>query len=289
MDRSLHNFVYFYFYEPYVRVSLRVTRLASRLFAGVKPFRAVPRFVFQRYHSKVLSREDVTKILSLECDLDLGVDRRKRVLPFDFAKRIAFRNPTLIAVMDCPCVRTRAPDDPCLPVGKCIAIGQDFAPIWLEHCRERYNARQVTQEEALEIIRALRSTGHVTQAFIKVATGGLTGVICNCCPRCCVGLEASRLSRRIDPSVTQYVESGYSVRQDPAKCTLCGRCQEICPFEAIRVAGDGLLYDRKRCMGCALCVEHCPDQALSLYRDPEKLLPLDIELLREEMGLEAGA
>ncbi len=283
IDRSIHNFVYFYFYGPYVKICFLATRLSSRLFSGMTTFRIVPRFVFDRYHSKILSREDVTKILTLEHDLDLGTDRRKRVLPFNFAKRIAFLNPKLIAVMDCPCVQTRTPDDPCQPLSKCIAVGEDFAPLWLEHCKEKYNARQITQEEALEIIRKLRSTGHVTQAFIKVATGGLTGVICNCCPKCCVELETTRLSRKIDPSVTQYVESGYSVNPDEALCTLCGRCQEICPFDAIRVLDGTLQYDRKMCMGCGLCVEQCPDQALSLYRDPEKLLPLDIELLQQEL------
>jgi ferredoxin len=47
---------------------------------------------------------------------------------------------------------------------------------------------------------------------------------------------------------------------------------------------DGIRsYDRAACMGCELCVEHCTSGALSLYRDPEKPLPLDMDWVRERM------
>jgi len=283
LDRAVHNFVYFYFHKQYVFVARWLTRITVMLFSWLKPMKAIPEFVYHRYHSKVLSTSDVTKILSLEKTLDIGVDKNKRVLPFKYANKIFIRNPRLIAVMDCPCVLNQKESERCHPVRKCIAVGQDFAPIWLDHCKEKYHAIQITQEEALAIIREARKTGHVTNAFLKVATGGITGIICNCCPKCCVELEATRLSKKIDPSVSQYAPSGYSVRHDPAACTLCGACEAVCPFEAMKITDGRFVYDIGACMGCELCVENCPENALTLYNDPDKLLPLDIELLKTEL------
>jgi ferredoxin len=259
-----------------------LTKATVILLSWFKPIKAVPIAVFNRYHSKILSKNDVTKILTLNEDLDLGVDQNKRVLPFKYATNILFRNPKLIATMDCPCALNQKESERCHPVRKCIAIGQDFAPIWLEHCKEKYNAIQITQEEALDIIKEARKTGHITNAFLKVATGGLTGIICNCCPKCCVEIEATKLSKKIDKNVSQYAPSGYSVKHNSDACTLCGECLTACHFEAIKIENEEFIYNRDACMGCELCVEKCPSEALQLYNDPDKLLPLDIELLKTE-------
>jgi len=282
IDRALHNFIYFYFHEQYVTVSRLLTKVTVAFLSWFKPIKIVPNAVFNRYHSKILSKNDVTKILTLNEDIDLGKDQQKRVLPFKYANKILFRNPKLIATMDCPCVLNQKESERCHPVRKCIAIGQDFAPIWLEHCKEKYNAIQITQEEALDIIKESRKTGHITNAFLKVATGGLTGIICNCCPKCCVEIEATKLSKKIDKNISQYAPSGYSVKHDSRACTLCGECEKACHFEAIKIEDEKFIYNRDACMGCELCVESCPAEALQLYNDPNKLLPLDIELLKKE-------
>ena len=286
IDRAIHNFCYFYFHKPYVAGARLLTKTTVLLLSWFKPIKVVPNAVFNRYHSKILSTSDTIKIFTLNEDLNLGVDKNKRVLPFKYATKIFIRNPKLIATMDCPCALNQKESERCQPLRKCIAIGEDFAPIWLEHCKEKYNAIQITQQEALDIIQESRKTGHVTNAFLKVATGGITGVICNCCPKCCVELEATRLSRKFDPKISQYAPSGYSVKQDLEKCTLCGQCQQVCPFEAISITDDQFQYDVDACMGCELCVERCPENALSLYNDPNKLLPLDVELLKTELNKE---
>ncbi len=282
IDRALHNFIYFYFHKQYVTVSRLLTKVTVVLLSWFKPIKAVPNAVFNRYHSKILSKNDVTKILTLNEDIDLGRDQNKRVIPFKYANKILFRNPKLIATMDCPCALNQKESERCHPVRKCIAIGQDFAPIWLEHCKEKYNAIQITQEEALDIIKEARKTGHITNAFLKVATGGLTGIICNCCPKCCVEIEATKLSKKIDKNISQYAPSGYSVKHDSQACTLCGECEKACHFEAIKIKDEKFVYNIDACMGCELCIESCPSEALLLYNDPNKLLPLDIELLKKE-------
>ena len=41
------------------------------------------------------------------------------------------------------------------------------------------------------------------------------------------------------------------------KCTLCGACAEVCPFDALKVTTDALEHDEKACFGCGVCVDAC--------------------------------
>lgn len=277
IDRFLHNYIYFVYYYSYVK-TVRIGLEAVKRMTGFRPLAWIGRAVFDRYHGKVLSAEDTRKIFSLNEDIRLVSEQNKRAIPYKYATKIIFQEPEFIVVMDCPCKRATGS---CEPLQSCIAVGKDLATFWLDHCR-KYHPRKITQTEALEIIRSFRETGHVTQAFFKVATGGSTGVICNCCPKCCVSLQATRISKRIDPNLSMTALSGYSVSLDPDKCTRCGECEKICPVQALSFQGEERFYDRKACLGCELCVERCPAGALRLYVDPEKPCPLDLDRMRLE-------
>jgi len=50
---------------------------------------------------------------------------------------------------------------------------------------------------------------------------------------------------------------------DEAKCTLCGRCAEVCQFKAIAVLKDTVLPFPELCHGCTGCWVLCPEQAIS--------------------------
>lgn len=239
----------------------------------LKPMNILGRMAFNRYHSKVLSADDTRKIFTLNRDVSVIARENKKIIPYKYATRIIFQEPEYIAIMDCPCKKSTGT---CEPVKACIAVGKPLASFWLDHC-SKYNAEKITQEKALSIIRKYRQKGHITQAFFKVATGGSTGVICNCCPDCCVSLKATQYTREIDNSLSMNAESGYSIRQDPEKCCGCRTCQKTCRFHAIEYINDNRLYIKDNCMGCELCVEKCPAGALSLYRDPDKSLPLDLD------------
>ena len=47
------------------------------------------------------------------------------------------------------------------------------------------------------------------------------------------------------------------------KCTYCGVCAEVCPFNAINVKEDNWYQSIDKCFGCGVCVENCTNQALS--------------------------
>lgn len=281
IDRAIHNYLYFTQYDRYVRLFIEGGRqVAGRLGRQGLAARAF-KVVFDRYHGKVISKSDATKILSLDRDVKLGPEASERVIPFKYANRIILEEPDYIAVMDCPCRLSR--DNPCLPVNVCIAVGRTTAQFWLEH-GARLHARKISQAEALDLIRSERDQGHITTAWFKVATGGRTGVICSCCSCCCGGLEGMRLAAGVKggDKVSNIIPSGYAVDHNPEKCETCGTCAETCMFGAVTLDSHGRpLYDLDTCLGCGLCVEKCPQSARSLVPDPRGILPLDLDLLEK--------
>lgn len=277
IDRFLHNYVYFAFYYPYVKTVHLFLQIVKRL-TWFRPVAAIGQMAFDRYHAKVLSLGDTRKIFALNEDVRVVSEENKRTIPYKYATKILFEEPEFIVVMDCPCKRSTGS---CEPLQSCIAVGRDLATFWLDHC-QKYHPRKITQTEAVRIIENFRKTGHVTQAFFKVATGGSTGVICNCCPDCCVSLQATMIARKMDSSLSMTAVSGYSVAYDPERCTHCGRCVAICPVKVVTFSGEDRFYQRQECLGCELCVEHCPGGALSLYPDSEKPRPLDLDRLKQD-------
>lgn len=53
-------------------------------------------------------------------------------------------------------------------------------------------------------------------------------------------------------------------RIQPEECIECGKCQRVCPSEAIRVEHDrtSLVIDRGSCLECGACARACPKGAI---------------------------
>lgn len=49
---------------------------------------------------------------------------------------------------------------------------------------------------------------------------------------------------------------------DVSRCSLCGRCSDLCQFKAIAVMGPSLLIFPEMCHGCGGCLAICPERAL---------------------------
>jgi len=50
---------------------------------------------------------------------------------------------------------------------------------------------------------------------------------------------------------------------DETKCTLCGKCAEVCQFKAIIVLGNTVLPFENLCHSCGGCMRACPEDAIS--------------------------
>lgn len=276
MDRAIHNYVYFVFYDKYVRTFLASGRYVVKRFGSSWLVSMAIKNVYENYHAKVLTPGDARKILSLNRDLAMDAGRAKRIIPFSAANKVIFSQPDFIAVMDCPCRLSRK--EHCEPVNVCMAVGRTTAEFWLEHCAQ-YHVRRITQAQALDLLEESTRLNRVITAWLKTETGGRTGVICSCCSCCCGGIEGMKLARRLpgDVKVTNMISSGYSVTVDTGACTSCGTCVEVCAFDACRqVDGGSPVYDWESCLGCGVCSARCPSGARKLVRDVRKGDPLDV-------------
>jgi MinD superfamily P-loop ATPase len=65
-----------------------------------------------------------------------------------------------------------------------------------------------------------------------------------------------------------YLEQKESVfipipQVDETKCTYCGKCAEVCAYNAIAVMKSKVLIFPELCHGCGACAYLCPEQAIS--------------------------
>lgn len=74
-----------------------------------------------------------------------------------------------------------------------------------------------------------------------------------------------------EPNSGLFLDIDYSTGRDTGvlvpevdldKCTYCGRCAEVCVWNAIAVAGEKVLVFRDLCHGCGSCSLVCPEDAI---------------------------
>ncbi|KDR96107.1 MinD superfamily P-loop ATPase, contains an inserted ferredoxin domain [Peptoclostridium litorale DSM 5388] len=64
------------------------------------------------------------------------------------------------------------------------------------------------------------------------------------------------------------------------KCINCGRCMQVCRFDAVRVVGENHEIDHMECEGCGACEIVCPEGAIVL----EDELTGDVKLSYSDEG-----
>ncbi len=68
----------------------------------------------------------------------------------------------------------------------------------------------------------------------------------------------------IKPELVQSSSVGIPVPQvDLEKCNFCGRCAEVCAFNALAVFKDQVMVLPELCHGCGSCAYLCPEKAIS--------------------------
>lgn len=67
----------------------------------------------------------------------------------------------------------------------------------------------------------------------------------------------------LKPTIEERREVGQLIPEvDPAKCTYCGRCAEVCQYHAIAVVAKKVLVFPELCHGCGSCTLNCPADAI---------------------------
>ncbi|MEW6567635.1 MAG: ATP-binding protein [Chloroflexota bacterium] len=77
----------------------------------------------------------------------------------------------------------------------------------------------------------------------------------------------------LNPSIVRQSKVTISIPAvDPARCSRCGRCVEVCQYHALALVGKELMVFPQLCHGCGSCVRQCPDGALSEIAHPIGML-----------------
>ena len=77
-------------------------------------------------------------------------------------------------------------------------------------------------------------------------------------------VDAADLHLLLSPKVeeTHQFISGHEAVINQDKCISCGKCFEVCKFDAILVENDTYSVEGISCEGCKVCVEMCPVDAI---------------------------
>lgn len=116
----------------------------------------------------------------------------------------------------------------------------------------------------LVVISGKGGTGKtsITAAFAALARNA---VLADC------DVDAADLHLVLEPNVreTSDFSGGKQAAIDAQKCIGCGRCEDLCRFDAIRhngpsntIAVKTYTVDPVSCEGCKVCVEFCPVDAI---------------------------
>jgi MinD superfamily P-loop ATPase len=79
-------------------------------------------------------------------------------------------------------------------------------------------------------------------------------------------VDASNLYLLLHPEIKEKNDfyAGIIPSINLEKCTNCGRCQEVCRFDAIETIKGQTVIDFISCEGCGLCALVCPVQAIQM-------------------------
>jgi Pyruvate/2-oxoacid:ferredoxin oxidoreductase delta subunit len=149
------------------------------------------------------------------------------------------------------------PDEVCMQFG----MGAQFVI-------DRKMGRQISKEEALEILKKSEKAGLVHAAINRQEIDFL----CNCCGCHCMILKTALAQPK--PGVA--LNSGFKPLHDSGICTKCGICAERCPTEAISISDDLWELNLDRCIGCGVCATGCDFEAIVLV-EREGVLPPPVD------------
>lgn len=133
----------------------------------------------------------------------------------------------LFSVSPCSCRSSRRIiEEGCghLEEDMCVQMGRGA-----EYYIKTKRAREITREEALQIIKRAEENG-LMHNMPNIEEAGESAAICNCCACSCFGLRVGLLYGARD-----VIRSNFVAKIDETKCVACGQCVETCPGNALKL------------------------------------------------------
>ncbi len=109
------------------------------------------------------------------------------------------------------------------------------------------------------VISGKGGTGKTSLTASFAVLGGQDLVVADC------DVDAADMHLLLEPDFANGEDffSGELAVIDQAKCGGCGRCEEVCRYDAIDVIDGRYVVDEIGCEGCGYCARVCPDEAIS--------------------------
>jgi Pyruvate/2-oxoacid:ferredoxin oxidoreductase delta subunit len=192
----------------------------------------------------------------------VSVQADGRVLAFEDVKDI-IENADNLAVTNCTCRLVAHKCDRALEA--CLQVNNAAS-----YAVARGTGRQLTKEEALEIVRKAEEEGLIHATFNQRS---VSHVICNCCGCCCQFLPVL-----IEHGIRVVAPSRFQAEVDLDSCNGCELCLDRCYVGSIEMKPrdgdeDELVarVEPETCLGCGLCKVVCPTDAIIM----EEVRPSD--------------
>ena len=139
-----------------------------------------PKFKGMRFHTDERTRsiaDDLKHAVTIPVNIDLGAQHR--VYDLSEIKEILEKSERY-AVSNCGCKKRLSNCDS--PRDVCLSVNY-YADEVLE--TGEYNSKEISFEEALEVLRRSHEAGLVHMAY-TMKGGDVPFLICSCCPCCCL-------------------------------------------------------------------------------------------------------
>jgi UDP-glucose 4-epimerase len=186
-------------------------------------------------------------------------------LPEEVLDRLIDVSNYRVILEQCACRNIYGCEDYPVDVG-CIFMGEAAKKIPGDYSRE------ASRDEAKAHVRKALAAGLVPivgearadYELLRLPFDGKLLTTCFCCECCCLSRAFRRGPVKTVDSIMHPVK-GVSIQVTDA-CVGCGKCEEICFIEAIKVrAGQAVIDDY--CRVCGRCAGACPKNAIKLKLD----------------------
>ena len=197
----------------------------------------------------------VTRVIPIGKSIDTG---KAKVLSPENVRNIIDKSSKL-AVTNCTCRLSMRKCD--APLEVCLQVNRGA-----EYTIERGSGREITKDEAFDIIEKSEKAGLVHVTMNKADVGSF---ICNCCGCCC-----QSFTLLISDGIPLCDPSRYFPQINIDACTACETCINRCWFNAIQIKDDHAFVNEEKCVGCGQCVIGCPETAIQLIeKRPPDFIP----------------
>ena len=226
-----------------------------------------------KYHEESFARRTesgprkkmIPQLRVIPVEKSVPVPAKTPVAIYDDVRYLVEQAPGPFSVANCVCRQTKdLQSKPCKYSDireTCLQIGPDHARQYIEMGR----GREITREEAFEVLDRAREAGFILQPENSLKPEN----ICCCCGDCCGPLSAAKNS----PRPADMYTSNYYVVVDSGACTGCEVCISRCQMDA-RVMKDGKsTVDPDRCIGCGNCVVTCQSGASRMILKEQQNIP----------------